>query len=57
MGLAPLWLPWADLETGWAYLQNPPSPYPGHHPVALGCADGGFNFFVVPRRVELLFRE
>ena len=44
MGLAPLWLPWADLETGWAYLQNPPSPCPGPHPVALGCADGGFNF-------------
>ena len=24
--------------------------------LALGCADGGFNL-VVPRRVELLFRE
>ena len=49
VGLTSLRLPWADP------FQSPPPPCPSRL-VALGCADGGFNF-VVRRRVELLFRE
>ena len=47
MGLASWRLPWADSEEPSATFSN--------QMVALGCADDGFN--VVPRRVELLFRE
>ncbi len=47
MGLASLYgLPWA----GYTTLRH---RFPFR--LALGCADDGFN--VVPRRVELLFRE
>ena len=37
-------------------LIEPPSPLPDRWPVAHHSADDGFNL-VVPRRVELLFRE
>ena len=47
VGLASRGLPWAD---SCGALRHP------FLPVALGCADDGFNL-VVPRRVELLFRE
>ena len=51
MGLTPLKQPWADLKKSSATLSQLSA-------VAHRCADDGFNLFlVVPRRVELLFRE
>jgi hypothetical protein len=42
---------------GGLLLRSPLPPYPNPSGfVAHGCADGRFEF-VVPRRVELLFRE
>ena len=50
MGLTSLRLPWAGSCEPSTTLSHPSGL------VAHGCADGRFKF-VVPRRVELLFRE
>ena len=55
--LGELWRGLSSLPTASGLSQNSPPPCPGLRLVALGCADDGFNVFVVPRRVELLFRE
>ena len=59
MGLAPCLAALGGLLLISGIFQSPFLPKPSvtfsNQMVALGCADGGFN--VVPRRVELLFRE